>query len=103
MPDGCDEEPIPLVEGPVIVSWDPVMESHPELGRTGETIEVVRYQVVVEQEDIGVVFSIDLPPDVTSVEIPETFTDLGEEFKLEVLVREASGNQTAMETCFAID
>ena len=48
-------------------------------------------------------FSVDLPPSETQVQVPPEFIALGEEFKLEVLVREASGNQTAVETCFAVD
>jgi hypothetical protein len=76
--------------------------SHPELGRTGRPIKVVRYQVVVEQEELGLVFSVDLPPDVTSIDVPASFIELGDQFKLEILVREVSGNQTAVETCFAI-
>jgi hypothetical protein len=63
---------------------------------------VVQYQVVVEQEDLGLTFSVELPPEITEVEIPEAFTDLGEEFKVEILVREASGNQTAVESCFEV-
>jgi len=40
---------------------------------------------------------------VTEVSVPEDFTALGEEFKFEILVREASGNQTAVESCFEIE
>jgi hypothetical protein len=102
VPEDCDEGPVPSVSGPVTITWDPVALSHPELGRTGEPIEVVKYQVVVEQEELGLVFSLDLPPDVTSIDIPVGFLALGNEFKLEILVRETSGNQTAVETCFAV-
>jgi hypothetical protein len=35
-------------------------------------------------------------------ELPEDFTDLGNKFKLEILVKEESGNQTAVENCFVI-
>ena len=101
--EGCDEDSLPVVEEPVIISWDPVTESHPELGKTGEMIEVVNYQVVVEEEESGLVFSVDLPPGVTEVEVPLGFTALSDEFKFEILVREASGNQTAVESCFVID
>jgi hypothetical protein len=48
-------------------------------------------------------FSIDLPPDVTDVTLPAGLTHAGEEIKVEVLVREASGNQTAVETCFEVE
>jgi hypothetical protein len=102
VPEDCDEDLVPSVAAPVTISWDPVTSSHPELGITGVAVEVVRYQVVVEQEDLGLAFSVELPPAVTQVEIPQAFTDLGEEFKLEILVREASGNQTAVESCFVV-
>ena len=101
--EDCDEDPIPLVSGPVIISWDPVTESHPEIGESG-AIEVVKYQLVVEREEPTLlIYSVDLPPDVTEFPVPEEFTALGEEFKFEILVREASGNQTAIESCFKIE
>jgi len=84
---------------------DPLVsrERAPEIGKTGEEIEVVKYQVVVEREEpILLVFSVDLPPGVTEVEIPSGFIALGDEFKFEILVREASGNQTAVESCFEV-
>lgn len=104
--EGCDdEEPteVEASEAGLVITWDPVMKSHPELGITGKDILVEHYEVVLEQEDLGLVFTVELPPDVTSVQIPKAFTDLGEEFKLEILVREESHNQTAVETCFELD
>jgi hypothetical protein len=103
--EDCDDEPLPSVAPPVVISWDPVTESHPDLGKAG-AIEVVKYEVVVEREEpTKLVLSVDLPPEATSFEIPEDFTDLdeGEGFKFEILVREASGNQTAIESCFELD
>ena len=38
----------------------------------------------------------------TAVTIPEEFTDLGDIFKYEVLAREESFNQTAVESCFVL-
>lgn len=99
-PEDCDDDPIPVVSNPVIVEWDPVTESHPELGKWGP-IEVTLYQLVVEREEpVPLKFTVDLPPNVTSMELPAELIGADEEFKLEVLVREASGNQTATETCF---
>ena len=46
---------------------------------------------------------MDLPPEVTEKEIAEAFTDSGDEFKLEILVRKANGNQTAVESCFTAE
>jgi hypothetical protein len=102
----CDEGPLPSVAEPVIISWEPVTLSHPEIGRTGELIEVDGYQVVVEQdvEEQELIFSVDVPPSVTEVEVPSGFIGLGgEEFNFEILVREASGNLTAIESCFAVE
>ena len=47
--------------------------------------------------------SVDLPPSVTELEVPAGFIALGDELKFEILVREASGNQTAEESCFEIE
>jgi hypothetical protein len=100
----CDEGPIPMVEpadnGDVIISWAPVEDSHPEIGREGE-IEVAFYQVVLEEEESGLKLSFDLPPDQISVTVPGAFIALGAEFKFEILVKEErGGNQTAVESCF---
>ncbi|MDH3602201.1 MAG: hypothetical protein OEU26_21525 [Candidatus Tectomicrobia bacterium] len=102
--EDCEEGDIPSVSGPVVISWEPVTHSHPDLGRRNESIEVVKYQVVVEREEPTLlIFSIDLPPSVTEIEVPAEFIALGNEFKFEILVREASGNQTAVESCFETD
>ncbi len=102
-PNGCDGE-LPEVGSPVIISWDPVTESHPDLGEEGD-VEVVQYQVVVEEEEIGISLSVELPPDVTSFEVPEAFIalDEGEGFKFEILVRDDTHNQTAFESCFELE
>ena len=44
-----------------------------------------------------------LPPDVTEMTIPEEFMDQADEFKYEVLAREESWNQTAIESCFVTE
>ena len=65
---------------------------------------MLKYQLVVEREEPDlIVYSVDLPPNLTTMTIPEEFTALGEEFKLEVLVSEANGNRTAVESCFAVE
>jgi hypothetical protein len=73
------------------------------LGRTGEPIEVVYYQVVLDQLDLGLTFTTELPPETTEIVIPENFSDYGGAFKLEILVKEESGNKTATETCFTVE
>jgi len=106
--EDCDADPLPSVGRPVIISWDPVIHSHPELGKSGVTVDVVRYQLVLEREEPELlIFSVELPPGdgVTpiSFQVPEDFVALGDEFKFEVLVREASYNQTAVESCFELE
>jgi hypothetical protein len=92
----CDADPLPIVSAPVIIDWDPVTESHPDIGKRGP-IKVSRYQLFVERE--GVKMSLDLPPTVTEFEVPN---DLGKDFKFEIIVRTASGNNTAVERCFRL-
>ena len=110
-----DEEPgydAPLVAGPVTVSWPPVTTTHPDLGdpRNSTDIEIYNYQVVVETEletadgeEFVTVLSVVLPPDITELEIPLGFLAQDDTFKYEVLARESSFNQTAMESCFRLN
>ncbi len=96
--ENCDADPLPLVATPVVIQWDPVTESHPEIGRRGP-ITVSRYQLFVEGP---LNLSVDLPPAVTRFEVPAAVTGAGDEFKFEIIVREASGNNTAVESCFRV-
>lgn len=99
--DDCDVN-VPKVSAPVTISWDPVTSSHPELGAAGD-VEILHYQLVVEREEPELlVFSIDLPPGLTSMSVPDGFIALGEEFKYEILVRTTTFNNTAVESCFAM-
>jgi hypothetical protein len=103
-PTDCDAEDPPVVSDPVVVSFDEVTASHPDLGASVPDITIDGYQVVVEREEPTVLaFSVDLPPSATQVQVPPEFIALGTAFKLEVLVREAGGNQTAVETCFEVE
>jgi hypothetical protein len=97
--ENCDVPLLPLVTAPVVIKWDPVTQSHPELGRRGR-ITVSQYQLFVERE--GVKLSLDLPPNVTEFEVPPAITALGDEFKFEIIVRTIAGNNTAIESCFAV-
>ncbi len=109
-----DEEPgydAPEISAPIVISWPDVTTSHPDLGspRGAPGLVVNNYEVVVETdlegpdgEEFSTVFSVVLPPGVTSMTIPDEFISQSDEFKYEVLVREASFNQTATESCFLI-
>jgi hypothetical protein len=99
--EDCDAA-LPVVSDPVIIEWAPVTQSHPEIGRTGEPIEVVNYEIVVEIDETPFRSSTILPPDVMSFRVPSEILTLSDEVKFEVLVREASGNQTAVESCFEL-
>lgn len=102
--EDCDAD-LPVVNGDedVVITWAPVTLSHPELGRTNEPIEVVNYEVVAEIDDSPYNVAAILPPDATSFVIPQEIIELEDEIKFEILVREASYNQTAMESCFEVE
>lgn len=100
----CDSD-LPVVDGdsPVVLTWPAVTMSHPDLGRTNEPIEVVNYEVVAEIDETPYKVSAILPPDAESFVVPAEIIALGEEIKFEILVREASYNQTAVESCFEVE
>lgn len=95
----CDAVPLPSVSEPVIIDWDPVLQSHPTIGKSGP-VEIVRYQFFVERE--GVKLSVDLPPTVTEFQVPSDVIAPGNEFKFEIIARTASNNNTAIESCFTV-
>jgi hypothetical protein len=97
--ESCDAEELPTVTAPVTIDWDPVTTSHPELGKSG-AVTISRYQFFVERE--GVKLSVDLPPTLTSFQIPASITSLGDEFKFEIIARTSTGNNTAVESCFRV-
>jgi hypothetical protein len=99
--EGCDEDNVEEVTEPVIISWAAVEDSHPWIGNSGD-IEVEKYLVVVEDEESGLLFSFELPADVTSLELPEGLTESGVQYKFEILVQEETGNKTAVESCFEV-
>lgn len=100
--ENCDADPLPAVSAPVTISWDAVTQSHPEIGKQG-AVEVEHYQLVLEREEPSLlVFSVELPPELTQFTIPDDFIALGRAFKFEIIVRATNGNQTAVESCFEI-
>ncbi len=116
MAEQCDEEEpgydAPEVTAPVTIAWPAVATSHPDLGSPQGSADIVihNYQLVVEAdietadgEELEVVFSVILPPGVTSMMIPPGFLALSDGFKYEVLAREESFNQTARESCFLLE
>jgi len=76
----------------LVVTWLPVTQPN--------GVKIVQYEVIVSNADTGKDLSVELPPSATSASIPQEFLTPGTEFALEVLAREASGNQTITEIAF---
>ncbi|HEY7498484.1 MAG TPA: hypothetical protein VH740_08220 [Vicinamibacterales bacterium] len=96
--DDCDAA-VPLVSTPVVIDWDPVTTSHPDIGKSGP-VQISRYQLFVERDNGKL--SLDLPPTVTEFRVPAGVLALGKQFKLEVIARTTTGNNTAVESCFRV-
>lgn len=104
VPANCESDDGPSIVGPVVIRWDPVQNSHPEVGTANADIEIAGYQVVVVDEDLAhSSLSVDLPPSITELQIPEGFFGGPSQLKFEILALEASGNQTAVESCFSVE
>ncbi|MGD9365043.1 MAG: hypothetical protein PVH87_05055 [Desulfobacteraceae bacterium] len=107
--EDCDADILPTVSGPITISWDPVTESHPDLGKEGE-VEIEQYQLVVEQVGDGDDFTLSFELSVNDenrenrweVEIPADLIPVGDT-KFEILVRDENQNQTAVESCFIVE
>ncbi len=96
----CDANVLPSVSAPVVIDWNPVTKSHPTIGKKGVVV-IDQYQFFVERE--GVKLSVELPPSVTEFEVPADILALGDDFKFEIIARTATGNNTAIETCFLLE
>ena len=97
--ESCAAPSLPVVQSPVLVRWDPVTRSHPDIGRTGP-VSVSRYQYFVEL--LGGKLSVDLSPSTTEWLVPFTAADRGRTVKFEIIARTSSGNTTAVESCFVL-
>lgn len=101
----------------VVIAWEAVTMSHPDAAGAGAgvqppvEVEIENYEVVLEAEaenpedetaSYEAILSVRLPAWVTSFTVPGEFLDLADEFKYEVLAREESYNQTAVESCFVL-
>ena len=79
-----------------VVAWNPVRESI-----DGGQIEVVRYEVIIENEEDGLNFDVKLPATVgTRLNVPVQLLRRGTSYIGEVLAVEEGGNQTISEFCF---
>jgi hypothetical protein len=67
-------------------------------------VNIEKYTFVVEREEPTLlIFSVELPPDVTAFRIPQRFLALGDAFKFEIQARARNGNQTVVESCFEFE
>lgn len=70
-----------------IIQWNPIPG-------------IVAFQVIVENETLGVVMTVDVKPPVTSLQVPPTFMQPNTEYKAEILAIGANGNRTIAEGKF---
>ena len=99
----CDDPAPPSVPAnkAVLVDWDPVEMSHPEIGKMPpRPVNIVRYQFFVEQGSFKL--GVDLPPHVTQFQIPLAVMNLlaSGPVKFEIIARTTALNNTAVEQCF---
>ena len=111
----CEEGPVLEVTPPVTITWEAVTMSHPDSEGGGAGVQpqvpvtIHNYEIVLEVElgeegeEFTSVLRDVLPPNATSFTVPEEFLSLGVEFKYEVIAREESFNQTAVESCFVLE
>ena len=105
----CDSDELPEVSGPVTIDWSPVTRSHPTIGTPNVDVTVRQYQFIGEIErdtrPEEIVFSVDLPRNVTQFTLPTEFTRLSKdgEVKYELITMLSNGNLTAVESCFEIE
>jgi hypothetical protein len=79
-----------------VVAWNPVTE---DVG--GRSIDIARYEVIVENEDDGFDFDVKFPAGTgTMLSIPPELLRPGTSYTGEVLAVEPGGNQTITGFCF---
>jgi hypothetical protein len=94
IPDGPSDVSVGAVNGSVVISW---VAPPGTSSLTGQDVNIVGYQVVVERENPSRTFDIKLPGTATSVTIPAQFLEPSTEYTFEVLALEEGGNQTITE------
>lgn len=100
--EGCDDvdsnNPAASVDlnGNLPIAWDPVLNSHPSLGKAGPVV-VDSYILAVETEDIEVAATLDA--ETTRFIVPAELVNVGEVVKVEVLVKDDTDNQVGTEAC----
>jgi hypothetical protein len=101
---GCDEPDVVDPDEALTISWEAVTTSHPDLGVFDPDIEVVFYEIALDREEPAPQLSqtFELGPDETELVVPAAFLEPGSQFAFQILVGEASGNETSSESCFEV-
>jgi hypothetical protein len=82
------------VPRPVLIAWNPVTTSN-----FGEPLDIVRYEVIVENDDLN--FDVKFPATTgTMLTVSPELLEPNTDYIFEVLAVEAGGNQTITEGCF---
>lgn len=114
MTNNCESEATVVTHLPVTIKWPKVTMSHPAKKGGGAAIQppipvfIHNYEIIIEVivgeegNAFSSVMNAILPPNVTSFTVPKEFISLGDKFKYEVIAREESFNQTAIESCFTL-
>ncbi|MEN8164210.1 MAG: fibronectin type III domain-containing protein [Acidobacteriota bacterium] len=96
LPDPGEECAADVLADFAVIEWHPVTT---QLTGAGD-IEIVGYQIIVENEDTERSFMVEVPAGVTLVTVSPEFLEAGLEYSFEILAIEESGNQTITESCF---
>lgn len=79
-----------------VITWNPVQTTI----QGSPDIDIVKYQIIVEDEEAELVLDMTVDADINEVTVPREFLTPDTEYKFEVLAIEESGNQTISESCF---
>jgi len=92
-----------------VITWSPVTTIINTSSPTGECfvdddedLEIIHYELIVEIEGTEQKLTVILPPDAESYELSPDFVEPGEDYKMEIIAREESGNQTITEVEFTM-
>ena len=81
----------------MLIDWEPVTTSHPEIGKTGP-VTISRYQFFVRAGK----HEAEPRPSAVGDRIRDSdgITSAGGVWKFEIIARTSTNNNTAMESCF---
>jgi hypothetical protein len=97
-------QPLDLPQDPddTVIEWAPVTDpiaTDPFVPGLGP-VDIDHYLLLVEDEENELIYSVEVPAEVTQVSVPPEFLDFDAEYKFEVLAIDATGNQTITEAFF---